>query len=66
MRPIDNCGVLDRTGFVNLIAEIYAEVASGRPFDVPCAHGFGRTGAVIGVWLRRCRGHDDECIPRLQ
>jgi len=60
VRPIDNHGVIDGRGFADLVAEIDSELAAHRPTYVHCAHGVGRTGMVIGVWLRRCRGLDFE------
>ena len=64
MYPIDSYGVLDGTGFIQLVAEIDAEIASGRPVYVHCAYGVGRTAPLIGVWLRHCRGLDFESTMR--
>lgn len=57
VRPIDDRGVIGDDGFRALLADIDAELATGRPTFVHCAFGVGRTGMTVGVWLRH-RGLD--------
>lgn len=56
-RPIGSLDVLDRTAYKDLVGEIDAELAAGRAVFVHCMWGIGRTGTVIGAWLRS-QGHD--------
>lgn len=56
-RPIDNLGVIGGAGYQELIREIDAELAADRPVYVHCLWGIGRTGTVIGGWLRQ-QGND--------
>lgn len=63
VRPIDDRGVIGGDGFRELVSEIDAELAVGRPVYVHCAFGVGRTGMVVGVWLRH-RGLDFDATMR--
>lgn len=57
LRPIADLGVARGDAYLDLCAEIDAELTADRPVFVHCLWGIGRTGTVVGVWLRR-RGHD--------
>lgn len=45
--------------YIDLCTEIDSELAANRPVFLHCLWGIGRTGTVVGVWLRR-QGHDFE------
>jgi hypothetical protein len=56
-RPIADLGIASGDAYLELCAEIDSEIEANRPVFVHCLWGIGRTGTVVGVWLRR-RGHD--------
>ncbi len=58
-RPIADLGVASDDAYLDLCAEIDNELAANRPVFVHCLWGIGRTGTVVGVWLRH-RGHGFE------
>lgn len=63
-RPIADLGVAAGDTYLDLCAEIDREIAAQRPVFVHCLWGIGRTGTVVGVWLRR-RGHDFDAAMEL-
>ena len=63
-RPIADLGVASGDAYIDLCTEIDSELAANRPVFVHCLWGIGRTGTVVGVWLRH-RGHDFETAMNL-
>jgi hypothetical protein len=48
-----------------LLATIHGEIAAGRPVYVHCWGGVGRTGTVIGCWLREQGLSGEEALARI-
>jgi protein-tyrosine phosphatase len=57
--PIVDYSVPDLAEMQQLVANINRLLAAGRCLYLHCRGGIGRTGTVVGCWLRS-RGHDGE------
>lgn len=51
--PIDDLGVPSRSTMSTILDDIDSSIASNEPVYVHCWGGRGRTGTVVGCWLRR-------------
>ena len=63
---IKDLGIPSAAHMVDILTHIESEIANDRPVYVHCWGGIGRTGTVVGCWLRAWDGHSgDEAIKRI-
>ncbi len=63
---IKDLGIPSAAHMVDILTHIESEMANERPVYVHCWGGIGRTGTVVGCWLRAWDGRGgDEAIKRI-
>lgn len=64
-RPIVDFGTVSSVAMTELLDEVDAVRAAGGSLYVHCRGGIGRTGTVVGCWLRRHGLDDGDIVERL-
>lgn len=65
--PVRDMGVPDSQDVMRLLMDaIRDSIKSGPAVYVHCWGGIGRTGTVVGCWLRECGWEPDEALERVQ
>ena len=65
--PLDNMGLPNSPGQMHsILTAIRDSVASGQGVFIHCSAGIGRTGTVVGCWLRECGFEPEVALARLQ
>lgn len=64
--PIGDFGAIDGHGYRRIVRDIEKELAAGRAVYIHCWAGIGRTGTVVGVWLRHRGLSADEALEAIR